>query len=258
MYTQIIVERRGDIELLTLNRPERMNAWTPTMTAELVQAIEAANDDTAVGAIVITGAGRGFCAGADIEAVFKARADGDEAAATPGSRRDWNELIRSSKPVVAAINGAAIGLGITLILPCDRLIASVAAKISLRFVKMGITPELGSSHWLVQRCGFGTASDLTLSGRTVDGTEAARIGLVDEVVPAESLLERALSVAGEYAANPTPQLRSIKDLLTRNGCETDLGLVQSREISALADAYVTPEHKEAIAAFMEKRAPKFR
>ena len=258
MYSQIIVERHGDVELLTLNRPEKMNAWTHKMTAELIEAIEAGNADPAVGAFIITGAGRGFCAGADIGAVFKAQADGDAKAAQPPPGRDWTQVVRGAKPIVAAINGAAIGIGITLVLSCDRLIASDAAKVSLRFVKMGITPELASSHWLVQRCGFGTASDLALSGRTIDGTEAARIGLVDEVVAADQLLDRAFEVAREYAANPSPQLLSIKDLLTRNGCETDLSRVQSREVAALRAAYLTPEHHEAIEAFLAKRPPRFR
>ena len=257
MYSQITVERRGDVEVLTLNRPERMNAWTPTMSAELTTALQAGNNDPSVGAFILTGAGRGFCAGADIEAVFKARADGDDNAARP-SGQDWTTLVRSSKPIVAAINGAAIGIGITMVLSCDRLVASDQAKISLRFVKMGITPELASSHWLVQRCGFGEASDLALSGRTISGAAAAAIKLVDEVVPHDQLMERALQVAGEYAENPNPQLLAVKRLLTSNGSEVDFTLVQRRELQELEAAYQTPEHHEAIAAFMEKRPPKFR
>ena len=167
-------------------------------------------------------------------------------------------MIRDAKPIVAAINGAAIGLGLTLVLGCDRIIAAADAKLSCRFVKMGITPELASTRWLVQRCGWGTASDLCLSGRTIDGTEAARIALVDEVVPGDALMEAALARANEYAANPSPQLRMIKWLLTQNSLDTDLKAIQRREGEALKEAFVTPEHHEAIAAFMEKRPPVFR
>jgi 2-(1,2-epoxy-1,2-dihydrophenyl)acetyl-CoA isomerase len=111
-YEQILAERRGeqgDVLLLTLHRPERLNAWTPRMTAELCHAIEAADDDPAIGAVVVTGAGRGFCAGADIAAVFEAQMQGDASAATPAQARDWVELVRSTKPIVAAVNGPVMG-----------------------------------------------------------------------------------------------------------------------------------------------------
>ena len=257
-YDYITYEANGPVAILTLNRPDRLNAWLPAMTVELTHAIEAGNDDRSIGAFVITGAGRGFCAGADVQAVFKAQADGSETAAAAPRGRAWNAVVRDAKPIVAAINGPAIGLGLTLVLPCDRLIAADSAKISCRFVKMGITPELASTRWLVQRCGWGTASDLCLSGRTVDGVEAARIGLVDEVAAADVLMATALERANEYAANPSPQLRMIKQLLTDNSTETDIALIERREAKALKAAFATPEHHEAIAAFMEKRAPLFR
>ena len=257
-YDYITYRNEGPVGILTLNRPDRLNAWLPQMTAELIDAIDAANDDRSIGAMIITGAGRGFCAGADIEAVFKAQADGSETAARPAGDRDWTDVVRGAKPIVAAINGAAIGLGLTLVLSCDRIIAASDAKLSCRFVKMGITPELASTRWLVERCGWGAASDLCLSGRTIDGTEAARIGLVDEVVPLASLMEAALARANEYAANPSPQLRMIKRLLTQNSLDTDLKAIQRREGEALKEAFATPEHHEAIAAFMEKRPPVFR
>src|SRR5580765_7430125 len=113
-YETILQEQRGDIVVLTLNRPDRLNAWTPQMSAELAEAIEAADADRSVGAVVLTGAGRAFCAGADIAAVFDAQLQGDAGAATPRSR-DWIDLVRSTKPIVAAVNGPAIGLGLTMI-----------------------------------------------------------------------------------------------------------------------------------------------
>ncbi|CAB4695415.1 MAG: enoyl-CoA hydratase [Actinobacteria bacterium] len=259
-YQQILCEQRGDVLLLTLNRPERMNAWTPRMMAELTDAVTRANDDTSVGAIVVTGAGRGFCAGADIGANFGSHLDGDSAAdeSEPPGGRDWIGLCRESKPLIAAINGACVGVGLTMVLPFDQLVASTTAKLSARFVKMGLVPELASSHFLVARCGWGSASWLALSGTTILGDEAARIRLVDRAVPAEQVLDEALAMAAELASNPPPQLLMIKQLLTQNAVETDIAQVQQRELAALEVAYTSPEHREAVAAFLEKREPRFR
>ena len=266
-YTQILVEARDAVAVLTLNRPERLNAWTRRMSAELVHAIDAANADPAFGAIVVTGAGRGFCAGADIEDTFKSQLDGtareagEEAGtdAGDGSGRaaDWVRLVRDSKPMLAALNGPAIGVGLTMVLPMDFLVAAESAKLSARFVKMGLVPELASSHFLVQRCGWGAGSDLALSGRTVLGTEAGQLGLVDQVVPDGGALDAALERAASYAENPAPQLGMIKRLLTANAAQVDLAEVQRRELAALEECYTSPEHAEAVAAFMEKRPPVF-
>ena len=260
-FEQIMVEPVGDVVRITLNRPERLNAWTPTMLGEMVQVITAGNDDPAVGAFVVTGAGRGFCAGADIGSQFAPGVEGKEREERPAPANpavDWVQLCRQSKPLVAAINGACIGVGLTMVLPFDQLIAADDAKISLRFVKMGLVPELASSHFAVARCGFGAASWLALSGTTVLGDEAARLRLVDRAVPADNVLDEAMAVAAELAANPPAQLRMIKELLSANAMETDLAAVQRREGEALAKAYKTPEHHEAVRAFLEKRPPVFR
>ncbi len=260
-YQQIKSETRDEVVLLTLNRPKRLNAWTARMSAELGDAIEAANDDPAVGAIVVTGEGRGFCAGADIQDTFQAQLEGsgsDSAEAAPPRSVDWVTLVRSSKPMIAAVNGPAVGIGLTLILSFDYLIASEKARLSCRFIKMGLVPELASSHFLPQRVGFGRASELMLSGRMVEAAEAASFGLVDEVVPHERLLDAAFAKAKSFAGNPDLQLRMIKELITQNSDETDLAEVQRREAAKLALAYRSPEHKEAVQAFLQKREPKFR
>ena len=264
-YQQIQYETRGDVGLITLNRPERLNAWTPTMATELADAIEGANRDRAIGAIVMTGAGRGFCAGADMEDTFQKRIEGgDPGENTAGGQGgmpaalDWVALARRSKPLVAAVNGAAVGVGMTMILPFDIIVASEKARFGMFFIKVGLVPELASTHFLVQRMGFGRASEMCLSGRLYDAAEAAAGGLVERVVPHEELLDRALEVARGIAGNPPPQLLMIKDLLTRNGAATDLNEVQRRESEFLRDCWKTPEHKEAVAAFLEKRPAKFR
>lgn len=258
-YEQIRAEPRDGILLLTLNRPDRLNAWTRRMSAELVDAIQAANDDPALGAIVVTGEGRGFCAGADIRDTFQSQLDQEGSEPRePGRAVDWVTLVRASKPLVAAINGASVGVGLTMILPFDYLVASERAKLSCRFIKMGLVPELASSHFLPWRVGFGRASELMLSGRMVEGPEAAAIGLADECVPHETVVDAALERAASFASNPPPQLRMIKQLLTQNAADPDLARVQRRELEQLEIAYRSPEHKEAVEAFLQKRPPRFR
>jgi 2-(1,2-epoxy-1,2-dihydrophenyl)acetyl-CoA isomerase len=256
-YETLLTENDAGVLRITLNRPERLNAWTYQMGAELSEAVTQANNDDDVVAIVITGAGRGFCAGADIQDVFKAQAEGD-LPARDGQPRDWVALVRASKPMVAAINGAAIGVGLTQILPMDYLVASTSAKLSVRFVKMGLVPELASSHFLTLRMGFGKASELMLSGRTVDAEEAQHLGLVDQVTAPDALLTTATRIARGMGENPQTSLRMIKQLMTQNISESDLTAVQRREIEALQRCYTSPEHKEAISAFLEKREPDFK
>ncbi len=264
-YSTIRYETAGAIARITLNRPERLNAWTPKMSEEQADAIERANSDKAIGAIVMTGEGRGFCAGADIEETFKSRLDGrdpgrDTAGGEGGLPRglDWITLIRRAKPIIAAVNGPAVGIGVTMILPCDVIITSEAAKFGLAFVKMGIVPELASSHFLVSRMGWGKASELMLSGRLIDGREAFERGLADFLSPPETLLEKAEGIARGIAANPDPMLRMTKDLLTKNACEQDFTLAQKRETDYLRECWKTPEHHEAVDAFLNKRPAKFR
>ncbi|MFP6815643.1 MAG: enoyl-CoA hydratase-related protein [Pseudomonadales bacterium] len=254
-YEQILCEVRDAVCVLTLNRPERMNAWTYQMSVELSDAITQCNEDVAIGAIVITGAGRGFCAGADIEQNFKARLDG--AGANRGDATPWVKLLRSSKPIIAAVNGASVGVGATMILPADIIVASENARFAMGFIKMGLVPELASSHFLVQRMGFGRASEMCLTGKLYSAAEAHEMGLVDHLVPHEQLLDTALELANAIAANPSPQLRWVKQLLTVNGSSTDLDRVQQLEGELLAKAFATPEHKEAVAAFLDKRPPDF-
>ncbi len=257
-FEQILFDIRDGVAVLTLNRPDRLNAWTQQMSSELTSAIENCNADDAVGAMLITGAGRGFCAGADIGDTFQARLDGKTPQSDPREPSDWVGLLRRSKPVIAAVNGASIGVGATMILPCDVIMASEEARFAMGFIRMGLVPELASSYFLAQRMGFGRASEMCLTGKIYSAREAHDMGLIDHLIPHEQLMEEALALARTIAANPSPQLRWIKQLLSANACETDLAEVQRREMALLAQAYVTPEHKEAVAAFLEKRAPDYR
>lgn len=253
--TPVLSEVRDGVLLLTLNRPERLNAWTPQMMRMLTDAVVAANDDDEIGAIVVTGQGRGFCAGADVDAVFSANLDGgsaDNEAARGDGSTDWVALCRSSKPLIAAINGVAVGVGLTMVLPFDVLVAADDARLSVRFVKMGLTPELASSHFLVARCGLGAASWLAMSGEMVSADEAFRLRLVDRVVPAPDLLDTALTMARTLGDNPGFAVRRIKELLTVNGTEADLQAVQRREMAALGECYASEDHHEAVRAFLAR------
>ena len=244
---------------ITMNRPERLNAWTYQMGAELQHAIEHGNDDANVDVFVLTGAGRGFCAGADIKDLFKNQADAGDDGSNERPARDWVGLVRGAKPMIAAVNGAAVGVGLTQILPCDYIMASPDAKFSARFVKMGVVPELASSYYLVARAGFGLANRMMLTGETLGAVDAQRIGLVDELVAdADDLLPRAMQLAKQIGENPPRALGAVKALVTANMAEPDVKEVQKREMAALAEAYKSPEHHEAIAAFIEKRPPNFK
>jgi enoyl-CoA hydratase/carnithine racemase len=258
-YKTIEYATDGRVALITLNRPERLNAWTPAMAAEQAAAIGAANDDPSVGAIVMTGAGRGFCAGADMDDTFGKRLDGVD----PGNNTaegsggmpadvDWVDLARTSKPLIAAVNGAAVGIGMTMILPFDVIVASTKARFGMFFVKVGLVPELASTHFLVQRIGFGRASEMALTGALYDAQEAHRMGLADRLVEPEELLPSALALAEQMAANPGRQLRMTKRLLTANGSDTDLEAVQERESELIRECWESPEHREAVAAFLAR------
>src|SRR5438874_6315981 len=264
MYEQIRSERRGEVQLVTLDRPDRLNAWTPHMAEELADAFTAANNDAAVGAIVVTGQGRGFCAGAAMEATFSVRISGNDPGANTAQGQggmpaglDWVQLCRDSKPLIAAVNGAAVGIGMTMILPFDVIVASERARFGMFFIKVGLVPELASTHFLVQRMGFGRASEMCLSGRLWSADEVMAGGLVERVVAPGSLVDETLALASTIAANPAPQLQMIKQLLTENAVAGDLRQVQRRESELLRDCWKTPEHAEAVAAFVEKRDPRF-
>ena len=259
-YETIICENRNGVLLITLNRPDRLNAWTYQMGRELHNAIEAGNDNEAVLAMVLTGSGRGFCAGADIVDLFKAQAESDaDQGAGSQAPGNWVELVRGSKPMVAAVNGAAIGVGLTQILPFDYIIGGPSAKFSARFIKMGLVPELASSHFIAARTGFGQANRLMLTGETIDSARALQIGLIDECVTTEAeLVERGIALAQSMGDNPQDALRMVKALVTQNLAETDLKKIQHRELTALHTCYKSVEHKEAIDAFINKRPPDFR
>lgn len=257
-HEMIMTETDGRVGIITFNRPERLNALHDTMMRETREQIEAWNSDPAVGAIVITGAGRAFCSGADIggwKRGIEARERGEQV-----ERREeeyWVLFCQRSKPLICAINGPAIGAGLTITLPCDVRIASEQARLSMRFVRVGVLPELASTHILAHIVGLGQALELMLSGRIIGAEEAGRIGLVNRVVPHDKVIEEAIATAQEIAFNPTESLFAIKRLTWQNLDEGDILTIRDREGKEFGAALARPSFKEAVTAFMEKRQPDF-
>jgi len=257
----ILTEQRGDVLLITLDRPEKLNAWNTRMGRELTKAITDANADSGIGAIVVTGAGRAFCAGADIGDTFTDReataAESEPGTTGAGVAIAWVDLCLGSKPIIAAVNGVCIGVGVTQILPFDVILSSERARYGIGFIKIGLVPELAATRLLTHRMGPGRARMFAFTGDLWTADEALMGGLVDRVVVHENLVEEAVELATRIAANPAPQLQWTKQLLIENALETDLEVVQQREMEVIARAFATPEHAEAVRAFIEKRPPDF-
>ena len=255
-------ERTGRIARITLNRPRRLNAIDDGMPAALSALVAEANRDDRVHVIVLAGAGRAFCAGGDISAWSQDLTSGDNRRqASPLLARDGSPevpiALARSKPIIAAINGHAVGIGLTVTLACDMRIASERAQFSARFVRVGLTPECGSTRYLPLVAGIGNALFMALTGRLIDAAEAKERGIVDHVVPHDSLMQEAMALADEIAANPPSAVWLAKRLIHENANESDLRRVVTAEGSAIREARRQPDHAEAVKAFVEKRAPSF-
>lgn len=257
-YEQITYEQRGRVGIITLSRPERLNAWNDVMMHEMRDAVERVNGDHTVGAIVFTGAGRAYCAGADISGwAEQIRAGVSRGSATAGED-NWNAFLqRMSKPTIAAINGAAVGVGVTHVLPMDIRIASTEARFGFFFVKMGLVPELASSYYLAQLVGLGRAIEWCLTARMIEPAEAQASGLVSEVVDPANLVTRAVQIGETVAAQPMHAVARIKQLFRDNATDMDIQAVMRREGVALAACRTEPDYREAVQAFLEKRPPVF-
>jgi enoyl-CoA hydratase/carnithine racemase len=259
-YEQILTEQRGRVMVITRNDPEHLNALGEPLDTEMRQAIESANNDSGTGAIVLTGAGRAFCAGANIKGWDKGIQRSEEEGrdmSVRSSMENWTSFVQRSKPIVVAINGHAIGAGLTITLPCDVRVASDQAKLSMRFIRVGIFPELASTRLLVDIVGLSNALELMETGRIIDAQEAGRIGLVNHVVPHEEFLDRAVDIAAEIAFNPADSLAALKKTVWENYWETSQSEVMKRETVELNATMNRPYFKEAVKAFIEKREPDF-
>jgi len=217
-YEAIRYEVAKGVATITLDRPDKLNAYTPEMGNEVVDAFRTAREDDAVGAVVLTGAGRGFCAGVDLERLQQEREQADGASGTRLGEEAFvrsfpEELLDFTKPTIAAVNGAAIGVGVTMILPFDLRIAADEAKLGLTFTKLGMLPGLGSTHLLPRLVGAVRAKELVLTARVLRAAEAAAIGLVNQVVPGAELLDAVQGLAAELAERDAAVLAAAKRAL---------------------------------------------
>lgn len=259
---EVVVERVGAIAIVRLNRPHRLNAFTESIRVGIIEAFDACDADDDVRAVVLTGTGRAFCAGADLEHggdTFLPDEPGDDGAAPADAGGQVSlRIYRSTKPVIAAINGPAAGVGVTMTLPADVRIASETAKFGFVFTRRGLVPEACSTWFLPRVVGISTAAEWTLGGRMVPVAEALDRGLVREVVPAEQVLERALAVANEMIAGTAP----VSVALTRSLLWGALGAsgpeeAHRTESEVLYRRGLSADVQEGVQAFLDKRAPEF-
>ncbi|MGE3845703.1 MAG: crotonase/enoyl-CoA hydratase family protein [Gammaproteobacteria bacterium] len=261
-YEQIAYAVEDGVLTLTLNRPDKLNAFTHTMLRELIDAFDRADADDEVRVIIVTGAGRGFCAGADLSAgagSFNHAAERDAASHRDGGGLLTLRIYESRKPVIAAINGAAVGVGATMTLPMDIRLASSDARFGFVFARRGIVPEACSSWFLPRVVGISQALEWAYSGRVFPAQEALAGGLVKEVLAPEDLLPRARAIAAEIVTQTSAiSVTLIRHMMWRMlsaDHPMDAHRIDSRGVYALGQ---TADAKEGVSSFLEKRAPKFR
>jgi enoyl-CoA hydratase/carnithine racemase len=270
VYEQILFEIDDPVATIQLNRPDRLNAWTDRMGEEVRHAIARAESDPSVVAIVLTGAGRGFCAGADLKGLQAITAGERGARGTPGlesnpgdpsARADFRKhyayLLSVRKPIIAAINGPCAGMAVPIALFCDLRFAAESATFTTAFVRRGLIAEWGLAWTLPRLVGSAHAMDLLISGRKIDAREAERMGLVNRVLPDDKLLSHCLDYARELAAHSSPASMMVMKRQVYQGLMSDLGESQDDAVRLMVESFSRPDFKEGVQSFLERRPPKF-
>lgn len=253
-YETILVETRGKVGLITLNRPKALNALNTTVLREVVQELKSMDADARIGAIVLTGSEKAFAAGADIKEMQpKTYVE----AFMEDFFAGWEEVTRIRKPIIAAVAGYALGGGCELAMLCDFIIAAENAKFGQPEITLGVMPGMGGSQRLTRFVGKSKAMDMCLTGRMMDAAEAERSGLVSRVVPTGELLEEALRAAQKIAAFSLPAVIMAKEAVNRS-YETTLAEGLRFERRVFHSMFATEDQKEGMAAFTEKRTANFR
>jgi enoyl-CoA hydratase/carnithine racemase len=267
-FKDISYEKSDRVAIVSYNRPERMNAWTMRMGEEARQAMLDADRDPQIGAIILTGAGRAFCSGADMQSLNNLAQGTDQLADAgrpepgteeldPNFRGRFSWMMALKKTVIGAINGPAVGMGFANMLYCDIRIAAEKARMGLIFTRRGLGIEFGSSWMLPRIVGIANALDLAITGRLIDGNEAFRIGLVSKVVPDAELMPAARALATEIATQCGPLGVSHVKRLVYGHLFTDLATALVDDDQSAVELLRSDDFKEGIKAFMEKRAPRF-
>jgi enoyl-CoA hydratase len=254
-YENILVETRGRVGVVTLNRPKQLNALNDALMTELGDALLAFDADENIGAIVLTGNDKAFAAGADIGAM--AGWSYMDVYKTEYITRNWEALKRVRKPVIAAVAGFALGGGCEIALACDIVIAADSARFGQPEIKLGVMPGAGGTQRLPRAVGKSKAMDLILTARMMDAQEAERAGLVSRVVPADKLLDEALAAAAAIAEFSLPSVMMAKEAVNR-AFETPLAEGVLFERRLFHSLFATEDQKEGMRAFVEKRKPAFK
>ncbi|MBE7416758.1 MAG: enoyl-CoA hydratase [Ideonella sp.] len=254
-YETLKVERRGRVGIVTLIRTEALNALNNRLMDELTHAIDALEADEAIGCMVLTGSGRAFAAGADIkEMAFKTY---PEAFGEDFLTRNWERVTRTRKPVIAAVNGLALGGGCELAMMCDFILASDKARFGQPEIKVGVMPGAGGTQRLARFIGKSKAMEMCLSGRMMDAEEAERCGLVSRIVPDSQLLDEAIRTAEVIAGHPQPMVMMTKEAVNR-AYETTLSEGVRVERRLAQSVFAFADQREGAQAFIEKRPPKYK
>lgn len=248
--------REPGIAVLTLNRPDRLNAWNGELAVRYFALLDQATNDPDVKVIVITGAGRGFCSGADMAALQVVNDRADVASASAG-RRGPHETTLIPKPVIAAVNGAAAGVGLVIALMCDVRFAATNAKFTTAFSRRGLVAEYGISWILPRLVGAANAFDLLYSGRVILGDEAARMGLVNEAMAPELVFDRAIAYATELATLASPTSMAVMKRQIYADLDRSLPDATETAIELMNASLGRADLKEGIASYMQKRPPSF-
>ena len=253
-YETLLVETRGRVGLVTLNRPQALNALNRRLLDELKAVLAGFAADAGIGAVVVTGSEKAFAAGADIKEM---QPYGFAEAVVEDLAAGWNEVAAFRKPMIAAVSGFALGGGCELAMMCDFIIASETAKFGQPEITLGILPGMGGTQRLTRAVGKAKAMDLVLTGRMMDAAEAERSGLVARVVAPEKLMEEALAAAEKIAGYSLPATMMAKEAVVR-AHETVLSEGMRAERRLFHALFATEDQKEGMAAFIEKRKPAFR